>query len=261
MITPKKRGRKPKNEYYLNKKIDKVELERSCIIHLPIHTEMISTENREREQGIIADLPNNILPYENDFINFDSYNKSEEIVKDIFITSSVNSINKIDKTEYYNLDIIPHEVDSNSLPLKIRTDIYCFWCCHPFDSQPVFMPSNLKGDLFYVKGIFCSFECCLSYMSSESRYSKNIHLLKYMYYKFTNRKLFRETLNKAPDRECLKIFGGPLDIKEFRSNSNTYKILNNPMCYVPGLLEKNADSKVEVKTKTTSLLSDFIRRV
>jgi hypothetical protein len=261
MIAPKKRGRKPKNEYYLNKKIDKVELERTCIIHLPIKIESSYKENCEREQGIIGDLPNDIIPYETDFINFDSYNKLKETVDDIFISSAVNPINEINNTEYYNLCIIPKEIDTKNINLKIRTDIYCFWCCHPFDTQPVFMPCNLKGDVFYVKGIFCSFECCLSYMSSVSKYSKNIHLLKYMYCKFTNKKFFRETLSKAPDRECLKIFGGPLDIADFRNNSNTYKILNNPMCYIPGLMEKASKPQVEVKTKNTSLLSDFIKRI
>jgi hypothetical protein len=98
-------------------------------------------------------------------------------------------------------------------------------------------------------------------MSSESRYAKNIHLLKYMYFKYTNKKFYRESLNKAPPRECLKIFGGPLEIEEFRNKSTRCEILNTPMCYIPGLMERTRRVVNEVKSKNTSLLSDFIKKI
>lgn len=260
---PKKRGRKPKNEYYLTKKIDTVDRkDKAVIITLPIKIDYINKKNSEREQEIIGDLSLNILPYEDDFSVFSSsYNIKQN--EEIFVTSNDKEIvDNLEKKTYYDMNIIPRSLDVKDISIKIKTDIYCYWCCHSFDNSPVFMPCNFKNDIFTVKGVFCSFECCLSYMSTNSRYSKNIHLLKYMYYLYTGKKFFRESLVKAPERECLKIFGGPLCIQEFRNNSNSYDILSHPMCYVSGLIEKTHKIPQATKTKNkTSFLGDFVKKI
>ncbi len=263
---PKKRGRKPKNEYYLTKKVDKVDTEhKAVIINLPIKIDYINKKNSEREQEIIRDLALNIMPYEDDYSMFtSSYSKEEN--EEIFIKSNVQESKEIvensEKKSYYNMNVIPRSLNTKDISLKIRTDIYCFWCCHKFDNSPIFMPCNLKGDTFIVKGIFCSFECCFSYMSNHSKHSKNIHLLKYMYYLYTGKKFFREPLRKAPEKECLKIFGGPLSIEEFRSNCNSYEILTHPMSYVSGLIEKvHKIPSVKQNKNKTSFLGDFVKKI
>ncbi len=262
---PKKRGRKPKNEYYLTKKVDIVDTKhKAIIINLPIKIDYINKENSEREQEIIGDFSLNILPYEDDFSNFTSSYKHQEI-EEIFIKNETKESKEIvessQKKSYYDISFIPHTLDAKNISIKMRTDIHCYWCCHQFSNSPVFMPCKLKGDIFEVKGIFCSFECCFSYMSNHQRHSKNIHLLKYMYYLFTGKKFFRESLRKAPEKECLKIFGGPLTIEEFRSNSNTYEILSQPMSYIPSLIEKvHKIPSLPVKEKR-SFLGDFVKKI
>ena len=254
---PKKRGRKPKNEYYLTKKVDVVDTkDKAIIITLPIKIDYINKKNSEREQEIIGDLSLDILPYEDDFSIFSSsYNVKQN--EEIFITANNKTMDS-----HYDMNIIPRSLNVKDIAVKIKTDIYCYWCCHSFDNSPVFMPCNFNKDVFAVKGIFCSFECCLSYMSMNSRYSRNIHLLKHMYYLYTGKKFFRESLTKAPGRECLKIFGGPLSIEEFRNNSTSYDILSHPMCYIGGLIEKNHKVPSTVKTKNkTSFLGDFVKKI
>lgn len=263
---PKKRGRKPKNEYYLTKKVDNVDTtDKAIIINLPIKIDYINKQNSEREQEIIGDLSLDILPYEDDFSNFtSSYNRQE--IEQIFIKNVTQESKEIiengEKKSYYDISLMPQTLNTKEVPVDIKTDIHCYWCCHQFTSSPVFMPCNLKNDTFVVKGVFCSFECCYSYMSNHVKYCKNIYLLKYMYYIYTGKKFFREPLKKAPEKECLKIFGGPLSIEEFRSNSNSYEILTQPMSYIPGLIEKSykIPSHVSVKNKK-SFLGDFVKKI
>lgn len=264
---PKKRGRKPKNEYYLTKKVDKVDMtDRAIIVHLPIVFDIpdIITNNSEMEQCIISDLPSLIQPYEDCNYTF-TKTYHEKVVKDVIIkpndTPILETSDNLDDKTYYDLKLLPDSIDFDKINVNIRTDICCYWCCHSFDTQPVFMPYIMKKDKFIVKGIFCSFECCLSYMSNSSKYAKNIHLLKYMYYISTGKKFFRESLIKAPKRECLKIFGGPLDITEFRKNENRYEILAQPMCYISGLIEKTHKKNAPIPQKTNSFLSDFVKKI
>lgn len=263
---PKKRGRKPKNEYYLTKKIDKVDTEnKAMIINLPIKIDYVNKKNSEREQEIIRDLSLTIAPYEDDYSIFtSSYNKEE--TEELFIKSNAEesreTTENTERKSYYDMNVVPRTLDVKDISIKLKTDIHCFWCCHQFDNSPVFMPYNLKGDVFIVKGIFCSFECCFSYMSDQSRYYKNIHLLKYMYYLYTGKKFFRESLKKAPEKECLKIFGGPLTIEEFRKDCNSYEILKHPMSYVSGLIEKaHKIPSVKQNKNKTSFLGDFVKKI
>lgn len=255
---PKKRGRKPKSEYYLNKKIDKVDTkDKAIIINLPIKTDFYEDrDNSLREQEIIGCFTSTILPYEDNSTNFDVYCKDET---EVFVTGNDRKIQIKDKT-YYNIDIIPKTLSKGDVHLKMRTDIHCYWCCHQFDTQPVFMPCRMKRDVFVVKNVFCSFECCYSYMSSISKYSGNIHLLKYMYHIYTGKKFFRDTLVKAPEKECLKIFGGPLGIEEFRNKSNRYEIHSQPMCYVTGMVEKIV-IKQEKVNEDCGVFSDFVKKI
>lgn len=261
-VKHKKRGRKPKNEYYMNKKINLVDMQdKAIIINIPINLdEVFDIKNSEREQEIIGMRQVSVDPFDDfstvmnclyeqkrDDLFIQSKNTTEEIIE-----------NSTKKT--YHEPTIPNILNKNNLHKKIRTDIYCFWCCHSFNNQPVFMPCKLNKDVFNVKGVFCSFECCLSYMSSSPRYFKNIHLLKYMYYLFTGKKFYRDTLKKSPERECLKIFGGPLDIIEFREGSCSYEVLEYPMSYIPSLVEKNQQLPDDIN-RSKILLSDFIKKI
>jgi len=107
---------------------------------------------------------------------------------------------------------------------KVVADRYsqqtsCFWCCHKFPWSPVYLPISYDAykNLYSCEGHFCSPECCLAYIYADGRISDstkwNRHsLLRYMYSDlYTDREM-----SPAPPRTLLRMFGGPLDIEQYR---------------------------------------------
>lgn len=96
--------------------------------------------------------------------------------------------------------------------------VCCWWCCHPFDCEPYHLPYKYDDRLkrFYTTGIFCSWACMKAYaldnygLNKGGIISQNITLMRMK----TTKNL--KPVCRAPSRYCLKIFGGPMDIEEFR---------------------------------------------
>jgi hypothetical protein len=94
----------------------------------------------------------------------------------------------------------------------------CFWDCHPFHTPPVSIPSKCKGEgEFHGQGCFCSLECAAAFLLHSNELG---HLVTTDVYHLLNR-LGEATghgcvVRPAPSRFLLKMFGGNLDIDEFR---------------------------------------------
>jgi len=104
------------------------------------------------------------------------------------------------------------------------TSVYCWWCCHPFNWSPSSLPCKYENGTFHVKGVFCSPECAAAYNFDNNeneeiweRYS----LLNFLYKTIYNEKNLEIKL--AAPRQCLKIFGGSLSIKDFRMYNSNYE--------------------------------------
>jgi hypothetical protein len=150
-----------------------------------------------------------------------------------------------------------------------KTDVCCWWCCHKFDSIPVGLPVDYNAKLrkFRVKGVFCSFACMLANGDINIKTkSMVIHLYKQLTGSYTIdfkddyikmlyndnkiKELFKdnlqyqdeyikslasfvdEPLTKAPHRCVLKMFGGELNIEQFRNATKErkiYKMIEYPM--------------------------------
>jgi hypothetical protein len=111
-----------------------------------------------------------------------------------------------------NPNIATTSID-NLIQINDKTDILCWWCCHEFDERPFVIPEKYYQDTYYVYGCFCSLNCASSFNAVELndyKVSERESFLKKMY----NVSL----IEMAPKRQILKKFGGPLTIKEYRSN-------------------------------------------
>lgn len=106
-----------------------------------------------------------------------------------------------------------------------NTDVWCWWCCHQFDSRPLAIPIQYDSikDKFLLMGVFCSFSCCKAYTLSSQIYNKPIITsnIKIMAKRMGIN--YNERIVPAPPRQILKVFGGDLTIEQFRSMS-THKI-------------------------------------
>jgi hypothetical protein len=108
----------------------------------------------------------------------------------------------------------------NKLPSS--TDIACFWCCHNFTSCPCAIPSHILDEIWYMYGNFCSPECATSYLFKE-RVDNHVQWERYALLN----SLYAEDaevpagspcgIRPAPPREVLRMFGGSMDISEYRA--------------------------------------------
>ena len=187
------------------------------------------------------------------------------------------------------------------------TNVCCWWCCHTFDTIPLGLPQryNVKISKFIVKGIFCTFGCMMAYNNVMK--IGPVSLIKLMYFKLTGIinttsksdykqmlsntldislfdncqelkdnyisglvNLSQDTLQSAPPRCSLKMFGGELTIDEFRASfkeHKVYKMIEYPMSisrdYIESVdienvknINKNVFTKIKSFEYSTNILDD-----
>lgn len=137
--------------------------------------------------------------------------------------------------------------------------VLCWWCCHTFECEPFHMPYKYDDirKKFSTTGIFCSWACTKSYaldkygVNKGSIISQNICL----YRKRSTNKL--EPLMPAPNRYCLKCFGGTMDIEEFRNVSpDKYPRLKEPnSIYIPCEVITKSSMSEQPRTEYTKARS------
>jgi len=112
--------------------------------------------------------------------------------------------------------------DFNTATWPTETPIYCWWCCHPFNSIPCSIPEKIIDDTFIVYGIFCSPECGAAYLFNDCNHSDSQDIwTKYSLLNLLYKDMYNDKqIEQAYSRQVLKIFGGPLSITEFRNTTN-----------------------------------------
>lgn len=112
------------------------------------------------------------------------------------------------------------------------TDVLCWWCAHPFEGMPCFVPTKFdeKRGRFKVTGNFCSWNCAKSYTLFDNAGNirgRNMNMFLMLMLKLK----LPYNVKCAPRRECLKAFGGFLTIKEYRENylyQDKFKLVTTP---------------------------------
>jgi hypothetical protein len=96
------------------------------------------------------------------------------------------------------------------------TDVACFWDCHPFRGHPCAIPMVIEEGIWRVYGNFCSPECAAAHLFHE-RLDSNVQWERYA---LLNR-LYAPTsevgVRLAPSRNIIRLFGGPLDVSDYRA--------------------------------------------
>ncbi len=124
-----------------------------------------------------------------------------------------------------------------------QTNVHCWWCCNQFEGAPCCLPEYVRRDKFYVSGCFCSFNCAASYNFNKNdnmvweRYS----LLNLMYKKLYNVSFVK--IEMAPPREVLKMFGGYMEIEEFRNycikQDRRFQVIKPPLIAIIPKIEEH----------------------
>jgi len=99
--------------------------------------------------------------------------------------------------------------------LPDSTDVACFWDCAPFRGVPCVIPTMIEEEIWRVYGNFCCPECAAAYLFNEKL---GLHV-QWERYALLNRlyAVNSESVRLAPSRTVLRLFGGPMDVADFRS--------------------------------------------
>jgi hypothetical protein len=119
--------------------------------------------------------------------------------------------------------MVQFEEASTAHQLPDSTEIACFWCVHPFDTQPCVIPEREDKGVYRVYGNFCSAECGASYLLREPmdphvRWER-MALLHRIYDPNGEKRIF-----PSPARETLKVFGGSMTIESYRATVKAGKV-------------------------------------
>jgi len=167
----------------------------------------------------------------------------QHIILQLPISSSrVDDILQGATTSYTNLPtpyVAHHEWTMSCTETASTTNVVanacsnCFWCCHPIPSQKFGMPIDYDAAhrMFTVYGHFCSLQCVAAHNMSTHMGSDrmwDVHGWIQMMAKVHGMPL---PVRPAPSRFVLKMFGGPMDIDDFRAIHRTCSrtvVLNVP---------------------------------
>ena len=140
--------------------------------------------------------------------------------------------------------------------------VHCWHCFHKIQDKPYGIPQKYENETFYLKGFFCSFNCALTYNynlpESERSIQEKESLIRMLYkmsIKGKSEEKLQKTLQYAPPREALKIFGGHMTIEEFRKNNNYVDIIYEPSVPLVSYLDETNISNDNNDINNSSMIS------
>ena len=95
----------------------------------------------------------------------------------------------------------------------------CFWCCHPFHWKPSVLPISYDAyeNMYTCEGHFCSPECALAHLYADPQVSDIQRWTRHALLADLYRPLYKQKdMTPAPPRTVLRMFGGQLDIEQYR---------------------------------------------
>lgn len=236
-IPKKKRGRKPKIVNYdstSNLTIDTKDvisdinnkqqsIDNPSIIHLRTSSNVIQ-ENNSYETSFCKYNPDISEPI--------AYTPDESqysmIYNNLSSSSTNNSEIKDIRPDCLNMKMKNYLLQFNSVESWPETTTYaCYWCCHTFKNTPFGVPLKYENEKFYCKGCFCSLECIVAYNFTNKEITDNVWETYNLVNLLSKKLNYKQIVQSAPDKRCLKMFGGYMNIDEFRQYTNK----NENMCF------------------------------
>lgn len=121
-------------------------------------------------------------------------------------------------SERFNTDMLK-EIFIRTKSPTYSQQTACFWCCHSFGWKPCVLPLSYDSydNMYTCEGHFCSPECTLASLYAEPNLSDVARWTRHALTCDMYRTLYKEKeITPAPPRAMLRLFGGPLDIEQFR---------------------------------------------
>ena len=189
--------------------------QRPLIAHLPIHISDIDNDLFAPTPSAIVDTPAQPTPYDSEELL--AVFGQEKIVTPVIPTPEmVDHVARPMLPLHYSERLMVRFQDANrEQRLPDSTDVACFWDCHPFKGQPCVIPVGIEEGIWRVQGNFCCPECAAAFLFNERL---DLHV-QWERYALLNR-LYAgggDPVRLAPARSTLRLFGGALDVSDFRA--------------------------------------------
>jgi hypothetical protein len=143
------------------------------------------------------------------------------------------------------------------------TSISCYWCCNSFETPPFGIPVKFIDGKFHVFGCFCSLECAAAY-NMDSHESLDEIFERHNLINLLSRKIgYKDHVKCAPNRLSLKMFGGHLELSEFRSYTDANKLINinfPPMMTLTQQIEEINESDITSEYKYIPIDTERINK-
>jgi len=95
----------------------------------------------------------------------------------------------------------------------------CLWCCHSIPGDSFVVPTHydVYTNMYTAEGNYCSPECALASIYREPGITESDKWLRHSLLRNIYRSLYKDRdIQPAPDRRVLRMFGGNLDIQQYR---------------------------------------------
>jgi hypothetical protein len=141
-----------------------------------------------------------------------------DISKQPLVTQYTDILKSMETTSVMSTELLKSILDKTVCD-SYPQDTACFWCAHSFDWTPAVLPISYDAykNVYTCEGNFCSPECALANLYNNIHISDTVRwnrhtMLRHMYAQMYEKK----DLSPAPPRTILRMFGGPLDIAQYR---------------------------------------------
>jgi hypothetical protein len=128
-------------------------------------------------------------------------------VGDVLTYSDIlHSVEIANTTQRFDNELLKPIIEKIARTREYSEHTACFWCCHKFNGHHFVSPISYEA----YKNIYSE-----QTISDGSRWNRH-SLLNYLY-----ASLYTESITPAPPRTLLRMFGGPLDIEQYRNYITT----------------------------------------
>jgi len=201
----------------------------------PNYNQTMIIKNKYCDKCVNCDCNKNTSSSSNKLFNDNKQSDARQI--DIILNNKYNS-----NTDKFN--VLTHLGTSLTGYKWIeKTDVACLWCCHQFKTTPWGIPFKFFQDKFQLFGNFCTPNCALAYIlqnyKDDDYLWEKVALLNLLFFKVCGQ---YKNLMPALDKMALKMFGGTLEIDEYRNiiteNEKSYSIEFPPCNTIIPMLEE-----------------------
>ena len=157
--------------------------------------------------------------------------KNVEKVENSQTLLSNNMVIKLNNVDEEETAVVPFSQENYSINETSNCGTLCWNCSHSFEEMIHGLPLKYISGIFYTYGDFCSLECAARYaLEYFDNYHEIMSLLN-LYNNITN-KTTHKVISPAPNKLLLTIFGGNMNIEEYRkgfSDKNIHDIKIPPI--------------------------------